>query len=93
MRLGFAKNPPAREFGKYGVLQVRYRKTTQGSSPKRRIVLPVSTGPAVIVAHWLACGHPHKTDESDWAHAWEVGQFRLRQSSLLPHRMAVWSMS
>ncbi|GAA4425029.1 hypothetical protein GCM10023169_22280 [Georgenia halophila] len=37
----FSRNPHAREFGKYGVLQVRWGKAKKGSPPKRRSVLTV----------------------------------------------------
>jgi integrase/recombinase XerD len=39
--IDFARNPHAREFGRFGVLNVRYGKATRGSPPKRRSVLTV----------------------------------------------------
>jgi len=39
--LNFARNPHAREFGRYGVVHVRYGKAKKGSQPKRRSVLTV----------------------------------------------------
>ena len=61
----FARNPHAREFGKYGVLQVRYGKAMRGSPPKRRSVLTVFNWSAEIVADWLERGHTHMTDGLD----------------------------
>ncbi|WP_017200541.1 site-specific integrase [Arthrobacter sp. M2012083] len=61
----FARNPHAREFGKYGVLQVRYGKAMKGSPPKRRSVLTVFDWSTEIVADWLERGHPHMTDGLD----------------------------
>src|SRR6476619_2780298 len=37
----FARNPHAREFGRYGVVHVRYGKAKRGSPPQRRGVLRV----------------------------------------------------
>ena len=37
----FSRNAHAREFGRYGVVQVRYGKAKKGSPPKRRGVLTV----------------------------------------------------
>ena len=39
----FSRNPHAREFGRYGVVQVRYGKAKKGSPHKRRGVLTVFT--------------------------------------------------
>lgn len=64
-RVDFSRNPHAREFGKYGVLQVRYGKAMKGSPPKRRSVLTVFDWSAEIVADWLEQGHPHMTDGLD----------------------------
>jgi integrase/recombinase XerD len=61
----FARNPHAREFGKYGVLQVRYGKAMKGSPPKRRSVLTVFDWSTEIVSDWLERGHPHMTDGLD----------------------------
>ena len=61
----FSRNPHAREFGKYGVLQVRYGKAMKGSPPKRRSVLTVFDWSAEIIADWLEQGHPHMTDGLD----------------------------
>jgi site-specific recombinase XerD len=61
----FARNPHAREFGKYGVLQVRYGKAMKGSPPKHRSVLTVFDWSTEIVADWLEHGHPHMTDGLD----------------------------
>jgi site-specific recombinase XerD len=55
----FARNPHAGEFGKYGVLHVRFGKAMRGSPPKRRSVLTVFDWSAEIVAEWLQRGHPH----------------------------------
>jgi integrase len=61
----FSRNPHAREFGKYGVLQVRYGKAMKGSPPKRRSVLTVFDWSAEIIADWLEQGHRHMTDGLD----------------------------
>jgi len=61
----FSRNPHAREFGKYGVLQVRYGKAMKGSPPKRRSVLTVFDWSAEIIADWLERGHPRMTDGLD----------------------------
>jgi integrase/recombinase XerD len=63
--IDFSRNPHAREFGKYGVLQVRYGKAMKGSPPKRRSVLTVFDWSAEIIADWLEQGHLHMTDGLD----------------------------
>ncbi len=61
----FARNPHAREFGRYGVLAVRYGKAMRGSPPKRRSVLTVFDWSAEVVEDWLARGHRHMTEGLD----------------------------
>ncbi|MHA7288014.1 tyrosine-type recombinase/integrase [Arthrobacter sp. MDT3-44] len=61
----FSRNPHAGEFGKYGVLQVRYGKAMRGSPPKRRSVLTVFDWSAEIVEDWLERGHRHMTEGLD----------------------------
>lgn len=55
----FARNPHAREFGRFGVLNVRYGKAKRGSPPKRRSVLTVFDWTPEIVEDWLTHGQPH----------------------------------
>ena len=54
----FSRNAHAREFGRYGVVQVRYGKAKKGSPPKRRGVLTVFTWTPEVIADWLAHGQP-----------------------------------
>lgn len=61
----FGRNPHAREFGKYGVLQVRHGKAMRGTPPKHRSVLTVFDWSVEIVADWLERGHPHMIEELD----------------------------
>ncbi|OZF41829.1 integrase [Rhodococcus sp. 14-2470-1b] len=55
----FARNPHAREFGRFGVVNVRYGKATRGSPPKRRSVLTVFDWTPEIVEDWLTHGQPY----------------------------------
>ena len=50
----FSRNPHAREFGRYGVVHVRYGKAKKGSPPKRRSVLTVFDWTPEVIADWLA---------------------------------------
>ncbi|WP_026536562.1 tyrosine-type recombinase/integrase [Arthrobacter sp. H14] len=61
----FARNPHAREFGKHGVLQVRYGKAMKGSAPKRRSVLTVFDWSSEIMEDWLENGHRHMSGGLD----------------------------
>jgi len=61
----FAKNPHAREFGRHGVVHVRYGKAKRGSPPKRRSVLTVFDWTPEVVQDWLAHGQPHLDDGID----------------------------
>ena len=61
----FSRNPHAREFGKYGALQIRYGKAMRGSEPKLRTVLTVFDWSPEIVADWLERGHPHMKGDLD----------------------------
>ncbi len=54
----FSRNPHAREFGRYGVVHVRYGKAKSGSPPKRRSVLTVFDWTPEVIADWLAHGQP-----------------------------------
>ncbi len=58
----FARNPHAREFGRFGVLAVRFGKAMRGSPPKHRSVLTVFDWAPEVVADWLERGHPYMTD-------------------------------
>lgn len=61
----FSTNPRGREFGRYGVVHVRYGKAKRGSPPKRRSVLTVLDWTPGIIEEWLATGHTHLTDGID----------------------------
>ncbi|NDK92190.1 tyrosine-type recombinase/integrase [Gordonia desulfuricans] len=52
----FARNPHAREFGKFGVCKVRYGKAFRGSPPKPRSVLTVWRWTPPIIEDWIANG-------------------------------------
>jgi site-specific recombinase XerD len=54
----FSRNPHAPEFGRYGVVQVRYGKAKKGSPPKRRGVLTVFEWTPDVITDWLAHGKP-----------------------------------
>ncbi|GAA5159773.1 hypothetical protein GCM10023321_41390 [Pseudonocardia eucalypti] len=54
----FSRNPHAREFGRFGQLQVRYGKAHAGSAPKRRGVLTVRSWSAETVEQWIRHGLP-----------------------------------
>lgn len=60
-----ARNPHAPEFGRFGVVHVRYGKAMKGSPPKRRSVLSVFDWSAEVLADWLDNGHPHLGGELD----------------------------
>jgi site-specific recombinase XerD len=49
----FSRNPHAPEFGRHGVLNVRYGKANAGSAHKRRSVLTVMGWTAETAAHWI----------------------------------------
>jgi integrase/recombinase XerD len=59
------RNPHAREFGRFGQLQVRYSKAHAGSAPKRRSVLTVRRWSAEVVEHWITRGLPQFGDGLD----------------------------
>jgi integrase/recombinase XerD len=61
----FARNPHAREFGRYGVVHVRYGKAKKGSPPKRRSVLTVFDWTPEVITDWLAHGQPYMDDGID----------------------------
>jgi integrase/recombinase XerD len=61
----FSRNAHAREFGGYGVVQVRYGKAKKGSPPKRRGVLTVFRWTPEVITDWLAHGQPAMTDGLD----------------------------
>lgn len=50
----FSRNPHGREFGEYGVLDVRYGKANNGSPPKRRSVLAVWSWSTEIIDQWVS---------------------------------------
>ena len=59
--IDFSRNPHAAEFGKYGVLRVRYGKANRGSPPKRRSVLSVFDWSSDVVDDWMTRGfHAHE---------------------------------
>ena len=47
-------NPRAPQFGRYGVVNVRYGKASRGSPPRQRTVLTVMEWAAEAVAEWVA---------------------------------------
>ena len=51
-----SRNPHAPEFGRYGLVHVRYGKAKKGSPPKRRSVLTVFDWTPEILADWLTHG-------------------------------------
>ncbi|MFD7011981.1 tyrosine-type recombinase/integrase [Rhodococcus jostii] len=61
----FARNPHAREFGRYGLVHIRYGKAKPGSAPKRRSVLTVFDWTSEVAADWLANGQRHLDDGID----------------------------
>jgi site-specific recombinase XerD len=54
----FERNPHAREFGRFGVLHVRWGKAHSGSAPKRRSVLTVFAWSPEVMAQWITDGLP-----------------------------------
>ncbi len=61
----FARNPHAREFGRFGVVHVRYGKAMRGSPPKRRSVLTVFDWSTEVIDEWLRRCHVHHNDTLD----------------------------
>ncbi len=61
----FARNPHAREFGRHGLVHVRYGKAKKGSPPKRRSVLTVFDWTTEVIADWLTHGQPFLDDGID----------------------------
>jgi integrase/recombinase XerD len=61
----FARNPHAREFGRYGVVHVRYGKAKRGSPHKRRSVLTVFDWTPEVITDWLAHGQRCMDDGID----------------------------
>ncbi|WP_459952680.1 tyrosine-type recombinase/integrase, partial [Mycobacterium avium] len=61
----FSRNPHAPEFGRYGVVKVRYGKAKKGSPPKRRTVLTVFDWTPEVLADWLTHGQPYIDDGID----------------------------
>lgn len=49
----FGRNPERPDFGRYGVLQVRYGKASRGSPPKRRSVLSVFDWSVEVVEQYV----------------------------------------
>jgi integrase/recombinase XerD len=60
----FERNAHAREFGRFGMLNVRWGKAHKGSPPKRRTVLTVFDWSAEVMAHWTEQGRPRFGYES-----------------------------
>lgn len=54
----FSPNPRAREFGRFGVVAVRYGKAHRGSAHKRRGVLTVFDWAVEVMAQWVSEGLP-----------------------------------
>lgn len=63
--IDFARNPHAKEFGRHGLVHVRYGKAKRGSAPKRRSVLTVFAWTPEIITDWLTHGQPHMDDGID----------------------------
>jgi site-specific recombinase XerD len=61
----FARNPHGREFGRYGLVHVRYGKAKRGSPYKRRSVLTVFDWTPEVIADWLAHGQRCMDDGID----------------------------
>ncbi len=61
----FARNPHAREFGRHGLVHVRYGKAKKGSPPKRRSVLTVFDWTPEVINDWLIHGQPFMDDGID----------------------------
>ncbi len=61
--IDFERNPHAREFGRYGAVEIRYGKAHKGSPPKRRTVLTVFDWSADVLAHWTEHGLPRFAGE------------------------------
>ena len=61
----FSRNPHAREFGKFGVLDVRFGKAMRGFPAKHRSVLTVFDWSPEVVVDWLERGHAHMTSGLD----------------------------
>lgn len=61
----FARNPQAKEFGKFGLVYVRYGKAKKGSPPKRRSVLTVFDWTPEVLTDWLQNGQLYMDDGID----------------------------
>jgi integrase/recombinase XerD len=61
----FSRNPHARDFGRYGVVQVRNGKAKKGSPPRRRGVLTVFGWTPEVITDWLTHGKPCLDDGLD----------------------------
>lgn len=61
----FSPNPAAPEFGKFGVLNVRFGKAMKGSAHKQRSVLTVFKWGVEILEDWLERGLPHSRSTTD----------------------------
>jgi site-specific recombinase XerD len=61
----FSANPHAKEFGEFGVLNIRYGKSMKGSSHKQRGVLTVFEWSVDVMTEWLERGQPLMTDGLD----------------------------
>jgi integrase/recombinase XerD len=61
--VGFSRNPHAPEFGRYGVVHVRYGKAKKGSPHKRRSALTVSSGHRTYSPTGWRMANPTSTPE------------------------------
>ena len=62
----FSTNPHAPEFGRYGVLQVRYGKAQRGSAHKRRSVLTVFDWAVEVIDQWRQEGLGHLAEKGSF---------------------------
>jgi integrase/recombinase XerC len=63
-------NPHAREFGDYGVCQVRFGKAAKGSPPKRRSVLTVWEWVPDVLGQWIGEARPLMLEAATSAALW-----------------------
>lgn len=82
----FSRNPHAPEFGRYGVVKVRYGKAKKGSPPKRRTVLTVFDWTPEVLADWLTHGQPYIDDGIDLPAAVNRSAKASSRISLTPAR-------
>lgn len=56
--IDFERNPHAREFGRFGAVEIRYGKAHRGSTHKQRTVLTVFGWSVEVIRHWVEHGLP-----------------------------------